>query len=619
MGNKANSPPPPPDPYAVSQAQTGSNINTAVGNSILGNANTIDPYGSTTFLRSSPSSGGSSVYGNGYGNSFGNGYGTGGGMPAPTQMVNGQPFGASVAARLRDNPQLAQQFFGGGAGGSPGGMGGGSGNGSDSGGGMWIDGNYVPQFTKITTLAPAQQQMLDLKNQTGIGLNQLALNQTHAITDLLSHPVNTNGLSDFQGAQQAPNFNGLPNGPQMQVAQLQGQGAERLPIQGNVPVDQQSTNFGQTSGQIVNSVGPQDFSADRQAVTDAYLARMNPQLDRDRASLENQLVNQGFARGTAAFDTQMDQANRQANDARSQAILAGGQEQSRLAGLQLNQAQFANQAQGQDYSQQQGRGLFGLQATGANNAANLAGGQFGNAAAGQDFAQQQAKQAFDNAVAQGNAAGANDAAMQAYQNSVAQTQYGNTNAQQGFTNNTANAQLNNQVRAQGLQERFGLSSFPINQITALMSGGQIQAPQSVQYAGGSIAPTNVSGNVYNSAALDQQNYATQAAQQNAAMGGLFGLGSAALMGGMNGGTGGFGSSLFGTLANKYSDRRLKRDIIDTGIRLMNGLRLYSYRYLWDTVERIGLMADEVAKVKPAAVFNVCGYDAVNYDMAMEAA
>lgn len=580
---KSPPPPPPPDPTAVSAAQTGSNVNTAVANSIIGNANTVDPYGSTTF------------------NQIGS---------------------------------------------------------TD------VGGNQVPQWEKTTTLAPAQQQMLDLQNQTGINLQQTALDQSGQIGTLLAHPVTAEGLPDYAGAPQAPSFNGLPGGPQLQVPQLQGQGDPTLPITGNVPVGQQATsfgqggpiqgsvqqtnfdpNFGQTSGHIVNSVGPQDFSADRDAVTQAYLDRMNPQLDRDRSALENQLVNQGFARGTTAFNTQMDQANRQANDARQQAILAGGQEQSRLAGLQLNQANFANQAQAQDYGQQQGRGLFGLQAgqaqnaaninTGTfantaqnqqfgqnqaqgqfgnaavqgNNSANLAGGQFQNSAAGQAFAQQQAQQAFNNAVAQGNAQGANDAATAAYNSAVAQAQQGNTNAQQGFSNNTANAQLNNQVRAQALQERLGLQQAPINEISALMSGGQIQAPQTVQYQGGSIQPTNVSGNTYNSAALAQQNYQSEVAQQNAGMGGLFGLGSAAING---------IAKNPAVLAGMFSDRRLKRDIVDTGIRLLNGLKLYSFRYLWSAARHIGVMAEDVKKIRPDAVFSVGGYDVVNYGMAMEA-
>jgi hypothetical protein len=54
-----------------------------------------------------------------------------------------------------------------------------------------------------------------------------------------------------------------------------------------------------------------------------------------------------------------------------------------------------------------------------------------------------------------------------------------------------------------------------------------------------------------------------------------------------------------------SDIRLKRDIEPIG-QLTNGLGLYSYRYLWDDTVYVGVMAQEVAEVVPAAV--LCGAD-----------
>jgi hypothetical protein len=42
-------PPTPPDPAAVAKAQTGTNVNTAIANSTLGNINTVTPFGSSTF------------------------------------------------------------------------------------------------------------------------------------------------------------------------------------------------------------------------------------------------------------------------------------------------------------------------------------------------------------------------------------------------------------------------------------------------------------------------------------------------------------------------------------------------------------------------------------------
>lgn len=64
-----------------------------------------------------------------------------------------------------------------------------------------------------------------------------------------------------------------------------------------------------------------------------------------------------------------------------------------------------------------------------------------------------------------------------------------------------------------------------------------------------------------------------------------------------------------------SDRRLKTDIVPVGT-LDSGLTVYSYRYKAGGPHMVGVMADEVEQVIPAAVVKgaVGGYDAVNYAM-----
>lgn len=54
------------------------------------------------------------------------------------------------------------------------------------------------------------------------------------------------------------------------------------------------------------------------------------------------------------------------------------------------------------------------------------------------------------------------------------------------------------------------------------------------------------------------------------------------------------------IAALFSDRRLKRDIVKLRERA-DGLGLYLYRYLWSPVLHIGVMAQEVLKVRPEAV------------------
>ena len=68
----------------------------------------------------------------------------------------------------------------------------------------------------------------------------------------------------------------------------------------------------------------------------------------------------------------------------------------------------------------------------------------------------------------------------------------------------------------------------------------------------------------------------------------------------------------GTVATAFSDRRLKTDIERIGER-EDGLGVYVYRYLWSPARFIGVMAQEVLKVKPEAVIHMPnGFMAVNY-------
>jgi hypothetical protein len=62
-----------------------------------------------------------------------------------------------------------------------------------------------------------------------------------------------------------------------------------------------------------------------------------------------------------------------------------------------------------------------------------------------------------------------------------------------------------------------------------------------------------------------------------------------------------------------SDIRLKRNISLIG-KLVNGLNLYKYRYLWSDIFYVGVMAQEVIKIIPdAVVYNSSGYMMVNYN------
>jgi hypothetical protein len=62
----------------------------------------------------------------------------------------------------------------------------------------------------------------------------------------------------------------------------------------------------------------------------------------------------------------------------------------------------------------------------------------------------------------------------------------------------------------------------------------------------------------------------------------------------------------------FSDRRLKKNITRIGTHAL-GIGVYEFDYLWDE-HAVGVMADEVEKVMPAAVGEAGGYKYVNYSM-----
>ncbi len=73
-----------------------------------------------------------------------------------------------------------------------------------------------------------------------------------------------------------------------------------------------------------------------------------------------------------------------------------------------------------------------------------------------------------------------------------------------------------------------------------------------------------------------------------------------------------GYTATGSLTFSFSDRRLKRDIVELS-RLGNGIGLYRYRYSWSDQLYVGVMAQEVAEIAPGAVVrDADGYLRVDY-------
>lgn len=167
----------------------------------------------------------------------------------------------------------------------------------------------IPTFSEVTTLSADEQEKYNSQVAAEKNLLQLAANQSGKLDSLLSTPFS---LDQFGKMPTAPNLSALS--PDFQYSYTD------------------------------------DFSADRKRVEEALMQSMMPQLERQKEQLRSQAINSGFRAGSEGFDTTMDEANRTMTNAQLQAILAGGQEQSRLADLAYQQANFGNTWQQQNYT-----------------------------------------------------------------------------------------------------------------------------------------------------------------------------------------------------------------------------------------------------------------------------
>ncbi len=161
------------------------------------------------------------------------------------------------------------------------------------------------------------------------------------------------------------------------------------------------------------------------------------------------------------------------------------------------------------------------------------------------------------------------------------------------------------ARQQGMQEAIAQRQLPLNEFNALRTGSQVSMPQFTGVPGVQQANTNVAGIYSDNYNQQMQAYNAQNSQNNAFMGGLFGLGGSLLAAPMTGG-GSVAGSLFA-----MSDIRLKRDIQRIGT-LPSGLPVYSYRYLWSDAPQVGVMAHEARELFPDAVREFDGFLAVDY-------
>lgn len=413
------------------------------------------------------------------------------------------------------------------------------------------------QPTITQKLTPEGQARFDQEQRIVTQLGGMAENGLGRVNNSFSQPFDTSQFPGWQYGVDQQNFmNGVPYQDMEQGygsgGPIQYSNGYNQPLQyglGNYGQAQSSFGdaggiqrgiggYGQAQGSFADVGGPSrefgdagqlqrgldysgvsrlpttdDFGAERQKVEQAIYSRLDPQFQRDEDSLRTRLINQGLTPGTEAWDAEAKNFNQSKNDARMQAVLAGGQEQSRLFGMGMagrqqgvnevnNQGnfanaaqqaafgqaqargQFGNQAQAQAYEQALGRGMFGNAAQQQNYNQMLGAGQFANQAQGQAFGQEQARGQFANEAqnqnylqglgagtfanaaqgqgygqAQGNQAAWNAAQQQANSQNANQAGFANQARIGNFGMGQQNAQMYNQNAAQRFQQAMQNAQF----------------------------------------------------------------------------------------------------------------------------------------------------------------
>lgn len=159
-----------------------------------------------------------------------------------------------------------------------------------------------------------------------------------------------------------------------------------------------------------------------------------------------------------------------------------------------------------------------------------------------------------------------------------------------FNQAAQQATFGNQAQQQNFQNTAYAQNQPIDQLSALLGMGQVQTPQGINYNPTGVGQTDVLGAYGMNLAQQNANYQSRMQTYQGQMSGLFNLGGAAI---------------------RASDIRLKRDVRFLGKRA-DGIGVYAFKYLWDAIERVGVMAQEVLAKRPDAVSRIDGYLAVDY-------
>ena len=305
-----------------------------------------------------------------------------------------------------------------------------------------------------------------------------------------------------------------------------------------------------------------DPTGNSKAIQDATYNLMKPQRTEARNAEVQRLKNQGLTENSPAFQTAMRRIDEGDTQAQLGALLAGQTEYGNAfsRGMGQNNQNF-----------EQGTGLR----------EQLAGEQ------NQQYTQQLGKSSF-----------ANQANAQNFAQNLQAQNLANAIRQQGWSESTQDMDQQNALRGQMLDEQYKRQTQALNMLNGYDTKMQITSPTFQSFATSQQAPQSgqldAATAAYNAAMGISNSENAANAQTTAGALGLANLGVSAYAAGL------------------FSDARLKKDVTRVGT-LDNGLGVYTFRYTFGGPVQMGVMAQEVAEVNPAAVMqHESGYLMVNY-------
>ena len=412
-----------PDYIGAANAQGQANLEAARLSAKLSNPNYVTPYGTQTVTRGG------------------------------TQTFNQAGYDAAMARWQSQNG--ASQNYNNGEGDYQGGSGDTGANPAPTRDQFMVGSGDPDQMTVTQELTPAAQRSLENQQKVQQGLSEVGLNALEGVKSGMT-------TTDASGK--------IVNKPfQSNVANFQTSLGDQGPVNYGPAADQ----YGLAKGNLdLSGVAKMPINAGTTA-QQAIMSRLGPQIEAQRASTAQNLINQGVTPGSQAWQTAMQAQSQGENDLMTQAQLQGlnldMSANQQGYGQALSSAGLYNQAVGQNYSQ-------GLQSAGLYNQAQ----------------------------------------NQKYNQALQSAQFGNT------------------ALGQQYQRNLGEYNMPLNTLTALESGSQIQNPQFQAYTGQTVAAAPIANATTLAGNFAQNQYGQQVAANNATTQGLFSLGGSAISGGLYG-------------------------------------------------------------------------------------